>query len=205
MDEYFKENPLKDDMDRRIIQDMLKVSVNTIKEHIKSCQNLSLVEFSRKEGNVIYYKRRQKAIKKPLIGVNYEELKNYLFKSKGVKNYNRYTLTLQKLEKRFKIGQNTASKGKFDTLLLTPLLKNLTPPVKNTSMSYSASFRSFASLPSHLFFTLSTFSSCIFTSLLSFEANCELGEQNEGKSGEIKFFYGNLIYQESSASCLPMI
>lgn len=110
---------------RKEIQKALGVTRNTIKGYLNGLNNLSMVSFVEKDGNNLLYKRCQEGIKKPLIGVSFNELKEYLEECQGVKIRKEYCTILEKLQNMLENEEKTVPSEKIDTLKLTPLVENI--------------------------------------------------------------------------------
>jgi len=71
-------------------------------------------------GKIILFKRYQKGIKKPLIGVSYKELKEHLEASEGIKINQEYCDVLEKVRNIVESDEITVSSEEIDTLKLIP-------------------------------------------------------------------------------------
>ena len=116
------DNSGNDFFSRRLLQQKMGVTINTIKGYLKGVNEVSIAIFDHKEGNDIIYRRCQKGVKKVLIGVNWEQLKDYFDSVKGVKIPEKTLLLLKNLENICKNDENTMLVEKIDTLKLTPSL-----------------------------------------------------------------------------------
>lgn len=136
---------------RDFVQEQLEVSRNTIKDYCGKLADEGLIEGTTGrelnegegvkvyDGNKIYYKRRQKGIKKPLLRCQIKELKEHLeaktgkpidtFDFSSLSNINEENEEEKGIKnKGVNFGKNVsnpASEEEFDTFLLTPFEKKV--------------------------------------------------------------------------------
>jgi len=89
---------------RQELQEEMKVSWGTVKSSQKGINNLQIAIISHKEGNQVYYKRRQKGIKKELITVKWRQLYESLFINKQSKYPGDWGKQLEDLDAVLKIN-----------------------------------------------------------------------------------------------------
>lgn len=120
----------RDIFPRHKIQEKLGVTVNTIRNLSKGCDNLSIIRFHHKENSKIYYERCQKGIKRVLMGVNYEEMIKVFEGIEGIKIPEKTLKILQELHsfinKDSKSYTSESLPEEIDTLKID------TPPIQKT-------------------------------------------------------------------------
>src|SRR3989344_1650259 len=70
---------------RHHLQEKMGVSINTVKDLSKGCQDLSVIRFHHKDNTGVYYLRCQRGVKRVLLGVNYKDMIDVFDKNGGVK------------------------------------------------------------------------------------------------------------------------
>jgi len=128
MNKYCDSRPTLSEEEKNIfprheIQNIMGVSLNTIKGISKGCQSLSIIRFHHKDNVGIYYLRCQKGVKRVLMGVNHKELRDILFKKGGVKIPQREREILEKLDKTCNSASLSHFSDEIDTPTLTPQAK----------------------------------------------------------------------------------